>query len=70
MSERATSEAVKKPAPLSNAKNELRCTCGRLLARVEDGVLELHCPRCKRRAYLDLVNLSADGQIARTVRFE
>jgi hypothetical protein len=26
---------------------ELRCDCGKLLARVLHGVLELKCPRCK-----------------------
>jgi len=27
---------------------ELRCDCGKLLARVLRAVLELKCPRCKR----------------------
>jgi hypothetical protein len=35
---------------------ELRCDCGKLLARVLHSVLELKCPRCK------CVVLIADGQ--------
>ncbi len=29
------------------ADGDLRCGCGKLLARVLHGVLELKCPRCK-----------------------
>jgi hypothetical protein len=35
---------------------DLRCDCGKLLARVIHSVLELKCPRCKR------VVLVADGR--------
>jgi hypothetical protein len=35
---------------------DLRCDCGKLLARVLPAVLELKCPRCKR------VALIANGQ--------
>ena len=31
---------------------ELRCDCGKLLARVVHSVLELKCPRCKRAVLL------------------
>lgn len=34
------------PAP--SCDDDLRCTCGRLLARVVPGGLELRCSRCKR----------------------
>ncbi len=37
-------------------KGDLRCDCGKLLARVLHGVLELKCSRCKR------VVLVAGGQ--------
>ena len=30
------------------AAGDLRCDCGKLLARVVHSVLELKCPRCKR----------------------
>ena len=29
-------------------QGDLRCDCGKLLARVVHSVLELKCPRCKR----------------------
>jgi phage FluMu protein Com len=38
------------------ATGDLRCDCGKLLARVLHSVLELKCPRCKR------VVLVAGGQ--------
>jgi Zn finger protein HypA/HybF involved in hydrogenase expression len=31
-----------------SATGDLRCECGKLLARVLRTVLELKCPRCKR----------------------
>jgi phage FluMu protein Com len=31
-----------------SSAGELRCDCGKLLARVLRSVLELKCPRCKR----------------------
>lgn len=38
---------------------ELRCSCKRLLARLEDGQLVLKCPRCKREAVVSLGALSS-----------
>ena len=32
----------------STVPGDLRCDCGKLLARVIHSVLELKCPRCKR----------------------
>jgi hypothetical protein len=32
--------------------DDLRCACGRLLARVVDGGIELRCTRCKRALVL------------------
>ena len=38
-----------KHVKLSDAsEGDLRCDCGKLLARVLRAVLELKCPRCKR----------------------
>jgi hypothetical protein len=34
------------------AAGDLRCECGKLLARVIHSVLELKCPRCKRAVLL------------------
>ncbi len=36
------------------ARDELRCPCHRLLARVEGHRLVLKCPRCKTEAVVDL----------------
>ena len=41
------------------ASNDLRCTCGSLLARVMPNGVELKCRRCRRSV---LVSLGADGR--------
>ncbi len=33
--------------PASSAPDELRCACGKLLARLTDAGIELKCPRCR-----------------------
>jgi len=35
-------------APVPPCDDELRCACGRLLARVVEEGIELRCSRCKR----------------------
>lgn len=42
--------------PHDHAADDLRCDCGKLLARVLHSVLELKCSRCKR------VTLIVDGR--------
>ena len=36
--------------------DELRCDCGRLIARRVPGGLELRCGRCKERFFIALTN--------------
>ena len=38
----------KSPMRASTAKNETRCECGQLIAKVLSQGLELKCKRCKR----------------------
>ena len=45
----APSSLPRTPSPASAmGEHELRCSCGKLLARVLHSVLELKCARCKR----------------------
>lgn len=37
-----------RPLPASGQEADLRCGCGRLLARLVLGAVELKCRRCKR----------------------
>jgi len=39
---------------LSNGCDEMRCSCGNLLARLVAGGVELKCRRCKRTVVLPL----------------
>ena len=50
--------------PRRTAREDCRCRCGSLLARVVDGSLELKCRRCKRLVSLDLSSLVSDRYIA------
>jgi len=51
----------KRGSPTGSA--ELRCRCGRLLARLDSRGVVLKCPRCKREALLDLERFRRDGSI-------
>jgi phage FluMu protein Com len=42
---------------------ELRCSCHRLLARIEGRGLVLKCPRCKKGAVVSLSDLSATQEV-------
>ncbi|MDH7578139.1 MAG: Com family DNA-binding transcriptional regulator [Bacillota bacterium] len=32
----------------SELQGELRCICNRLICKVQDGAIEIKCPKCKR----------------------
>jgi len=49
--------------PRSQARDELRCPCHRLLARVEGRRLVLKCPRCKTEAGVDLDQTRHDIEV-------
>lgn len=51
-----------RPKPVAHAADpaELRCDCGRLVARWVAGRVELRCHRCKSLVYL---RLETDGRI-------
>lgn len=44
---------------LREAQKDLRCPCGRLLARKTDEGLELKCTRCKRTVILKWTELES-----------
>lgn len=43
-----TSNAAPPIAPLTSCAGEVRCGCGRLVARIVPGGVELKCQRCKQ----------------------
>lgn len=47
------------PVPSPALPHLLRCLCGRLVGRLEDGALRTKCQRCKREVELDP---SAEGE--------
>jgi len=70
MEKRRSHSTVPTKTKSPEGDEELRCHCRRLLARVENGTLELLCPRCKRRALIDLSTLALEGKIDKSVHFE
>jgi hypothetical protein len=42
--------------------DDIRCGCGRLLARRLSGRIEIKCRRCERTITIDLDGLPADGR--------
>jgi phage FluMu protein Com len=39
---------------------QIKCTCGKLLARVENGTLYLWCKKCKGEVAVDLTQLGQE----------
>lgn len=44
------------------ANMDIKCECGKLLARYEDGKIFLYCKRCKKEVEIEIKNLEPKSQ--------
>lgn len=63
------SEACEEARP-HQASRDIRCECHRLLARLHGEILELSCPRCKRKIVIDMKELARNQPISESLRFK
>lgn len=68
MEEQSKLEKVKKIMPKGRCEGakwleELRCSCGNLMAAITEEGIELKCRRCKRRRLMPLKEIAEDVRI-------
>lgn len=57
-----------RPAPGPPTDDELRCACGRLLARVVNEGIELRCARCKQAHVLPWASIEGASHLTAMLR--